>query len=68
MAEPMPPPRSAGSDPESSPDNEPNIAVNEMAVAPEGEGPNEEHDTTVDDTVLGPNGELTFMRGEPNPQ
>jgi hypothetical protein len=68
MAEPMPPPPFAGYDTESSPDNEPNIAVNKMVVDPEGEGPNAEHDTTVDDTVLGPNGELTFMRGEPNPQ
>jgi hypothetical protein len=42
--------------------------MNEMVVDSEGEGANEEPGTTVDDTVLGPKGELTFMRGESNPQ
>jgi hypothetical protein len=60
MAELTPPP-SAGYDPE--PDT-----VNVRVIDPEGEGPNEEPDTTVDRTVLGPKGELTFMRGESNPQ
>jgi hypothetical protein len=48
-------------DPESPGDNEPTETVVDPA---EGEGPKEEPGTTVNDTVVGPNGELYFYLGD----
>jgi hypothetical protein len=48
-------------DPESPADNEPTETVVDPA---EGEVPKEEPDTTVNDTVVGPNGELYFYLGD----